>query len=305
MITRRLLWIRYFSVFLVFVSSTVIGAQSAETQNEITRKVETAKGQLVFRSAMKGSGEIIISLNGKFDGRNTKLEARVAANRQEVTWTGNGGVVTEGAREAIEQLAMELEERMLSSNVQPQEEWAFRLATFWSEVPRYVELNERRVIREKEQEQTLKPATEQSQNTATILLAANVLSTIGRQSCEGCNAPGGDGITYLRGSGKNVACPIGSYGTRHDACLNGSGHCYDSFVISGGCDRTRGCPGRCGAGCGLGGFGAYTKDCLEHDHCVGHDNAAPCCANDRRCGDEFFEAEGDYLFGIFNCNGCG
>jgi hypothetical protein len=52
------------------------------------------------------------------------------------------------------------------------------------------------------------------------------------------------------------------------------------------------CFGRCGAGCGSGGSGTYTYDCLDHDSCVrfGHSIASIWC------DDEFTYTIDDYTF---------
>ncbi len=65
------------------------------------------------------------------------------------------------------------------------------------------------------------------------------------------------------------------------------------------------CIGRCGSGC-PGTFtlaSAWTKDCLDHDRC-GRVNGGSANPFDRECGDEYFEAADDYLFGVIRgCRG--
>lgn len=67
------------------------------------------------------------------------------------------------------------------------------------------------------------------------------------------------------------------------------------------------CIGRCGSGCGsvFTIASAWTKDCLDHDRC-GRVNGGNANSNpfDRECGDEYFEAADDYLFGVIRgCSG--
>ncbi len=65
------------------------------------------------------------------------------------------------------------------------------------------------------------------------------------------------------------------------------------------------CLGRCGSGC-PGTFtiaSAWTKDCLDHDQC-GRELGGSSNPFDSNCGDEYFQAADDYLFGVIRgCKG--
>ncbi|WP_271766363.1 hypothetical protein [Aquimarina algiphila] len=78
------------------------------------------------------------------------------------------------------------------------------------------------------------------------------------------------------------------------------GDVNENILVNG--DR---CIGRCGSGC-PGTFtiaSAWTKDCLDHDRC-GRVNGGSTNPFDRECGDEYFEAADDYLFGVIRgCRG--
>ncbi len=68
------------------------------------------------------------------------------------------------------------------------------------------------------------------------------------------------------------------------------------------------CIGRCGSGCGstFTIASAWTKDCLDHDRCGRVNGGGSASSNpfDRECGDEYFEASDDYLFGVIRgCRG--
>lgn len=265
-------------------------------------------GWLYFTSTTKATGEVAVSTTVSIDGLITRLEAVVAADRQSVVWTGNGGSLTKASRDAIRRLLVELEPMLQNRVLLPHQDWAFRLTNLWSEVPLYLPLAKPRTIRASLDNRSVAGRGEptfQPQELAVIQELEEWNATTAT-CASGCNVSGGDGKTYLRGSCTDCACALGTYSTKHDACVvaTGIGHCYNSFSVQGGCSRTKNCVGRCGPGCGVTGGGPYTKDCLEHDHCVGHDSAAACCADDPKCGDEFFEAEDDFLFGVFNCNGC-
>jgi hypothetical protein len=250
------------------------------------------------------AGDFTVSLDVESNGELTLLDALITDHGRNVTWTGNGGVLTEVSRQAIARLEMELQAVMQQPSVSRHEEWAFRLATLWSEAPLGVPLESRRIYRDSVED---RPGRELDKSPAARGEGRNVTATATKPSCPaGCNVNGGEGIKYLRGSSKDSGCQSATYATQHDACVisTGKGHCYTTYYVTAGCNRNSGCPGRCGAGCGLNGFGVYSKDCLDHDYCVGHDGASACCEGDAKCGDEFTEAEDDYLFGTFNCNGC-
>jgi len=64
------------------------------------------------------------------------------------------------------------------------------------------------------------------------------------------------------------------------------------------------CMGRCGADCGSWwAASAWTRDCFEHDQCSLDYNASGGAADDH-CGDEFWNAADDYVFGVIRgCRG--
>jgi hypothetical protein len=114
-----------------------------------------------------------------------------------------------------------------------------------------------------------------------------------------CQAADNDGIAYLDGG-----CALQLH---DDICHDALGACFACEVLPNGCSVAQGCPGRCGAGCGLfGGRGSYTRDCAEHDRCCTlHGQCANPLSFD--CGDEFWEAADDVLWGWLasNCpQGC-
>jgi hypothetical protein len=273
---------------------------------ELKAEFMAPSGWFDFTSTTKATGEVAVSATVSIDGLVTRLEAVVAADRQSVVWTGNGGSLTKASRDAIRRLLLALEPMLQNHALLPHQEWAFRLTNLWSEVPLYLPLAKPRTVRASRDNRSISGLSEptvQPQESAVIQEFED-LNAAAATCGSGCNVSGGDGKTYLRGSCTDCGCALGTYSTKHDACVAGIGHCYNSFSVQGGCSRTKNCAGRCGPGCGLTGGGPYTKDCLEHDHCVAHDSAAACCANDPKCGDEFFEAEDDFLFAVFNCRGC-
>lgn len=122
----------------------------------------------------------------------------------------------------------------------------------------------------------------------------------GPPSSLACQQGGQNGIAYLSGG-----CTFQPYG---GICYDTATQCFACYTVANGCNAPGSCPGRCGSGCGLfGGVGAYTRDCAEHDRCCGLNGD---CLNpfSLACGDEFWEAADDFLWGLSHPNcaqGCG
>jgi hypothetical protein len=95
---------------------------------------------------------------------------------------------------------------------------------------------------------------------------------------------GNDGVTCIeRGS---------SYGVSFDASGSTS---VDTPVTADAED----CNGRCGPGCtALTPWAMWTLDCLEHDTCCGKTGDATCWTPLGECGDEYVDAETDFLRGF-------
>lgn len=271
-----------------------------QTDTRLEADLIAPNGVLEFRSARQPSGDLVISLAARFGEERRELQAVIPENRQSVQWIGNGQTLTPPIRDAIRRLAAELEGRMRRPGVQPLEEWAFRVASYWGEAP----------LRFPIQTRTTRRPDVESNIAGDEFSAETSQRADGRAAarCEdGCNVDSDDGIVYLEGSGENEACRAKWYQqTKHDACdrSTGTGHCYGVYPAEGGCDGNAGCRGRCGAGCSFTGFGIYTKDCLEHDHCVEHEGAAAFNPKDKECGDEWIDAADDFTWGKYNCSGC-
>ncbi|MEN0062392.1 MAG: hypothetical protein AAGA48_09580 [Myxococcota bacterium] len=79
------------------------------------------------------------------------------------------------------------------------------------------------------------------------------------------------------------------------------GQCLGTLPANGG---DYDCIGRCGPACGSWwAASAWTQDCYEHDVCSYY-NAASGGSSDPNCGDEFNEAQDDWLWGIWSgCSG--
>lgn len=97
----------------------------------------------------------------------------------------------------------------------------------------------------------------------------------------------------------DLPCNASTVVTGHDA---GSYHDYQESTIRGG-PSSGTTMGMCGREGDPGGSGGWTRDCLDHDFCVQHDNAVPGTPVGV-CGDEFNAASDDYTStGYCQCQG--
>lgn len=119
----------------------------------------------------------------------------------------------------------------------------------------------------------------------TAASAANAARRTGPQDCQ---VPDDDGIAYM-------SCETTTRTLWHDA----GNHCFLSEQIWSGPDSDD-CLGRCGPGCGLWGGGIYSYDCGEHDRC-GRVHGGSFNPWDSECGDEYWDAADDFIWGWPNC----
>jgi len=80
-------------------------------------------------------------------------------------------------------------------------------------------------------------------------------------------------------------------------CHDADSHCFLCETISAGPSSSE-CMGECGSGCN--GLNIYTYDCGDHDRC-GRVHGGSTNPWDAECGDEYFEADDDFLWGWPNC----
>jgi hypothetical protein len=119
-----------------------------------------------------------------------------------------------------------------------------------------------------------------------------------------CQQSGEDGVQEIRN------CRPYSLNMYWDSRGEGAGNrvlCYGFRGREGAGPCTRFCKGRCGIQCGNSKQGFYTRDCAEHDDCVGREDGPGQLRFDANCGDEFDEAADDffrrYNRTCSNCNG--
>lgn len=110
-------------------------------------------------------------------------------------------------------------------------------------------------------------------------------------AADACQRIDEDGIQYF---GSSCA-------TRYRTlCHDTAGHCFLCESVWSG-PHSSACLGRCGPGCT--GSPTYTYDCGDHDRCVRVHGGFPANPWDRNCGDEFWTADDDLLWGRWNCRG--
>lgn len=84
---------------------------------------------------------------------------------------------------------------------------------------------------------------------------------------------------------------IGGYAySYHDAAAHGCSASYDAYG-----NKASSCQGRCGAGCNWWFDDDMMQDCLDHDRCVDYHPSGGSGPGSADCGDEFWDADGDYV----------
>lgn len=109
------------------------------------------------------------------------------------------------------------------------------------------------------------------------------MSTLSAEVSDRAGSCGNDGTTCLAG--------IGGYAYEyHDSTGHG---CTATYTTYG--NYASSCQGRCGAGCNWWFDDDMMQDCLDHDRCVDHHPTGGSGSGSAYCGDEFWDADGDYV----------
>lgn len=241
---------------------------SANTAAEYAGLFETAGSLVFFESRATGPNDIRVSaqVNG------IVLDANYDPEQGIVVMDGHGLSVLPLERQALAALALELERQLdpYTRMLPPHQTMLFRLVNYWAEAPVGYPLERLEIRRD----------------------AGTRGETLGGTSNATCYQADDD---WSRLSG---GCRYQTYTLYHDA--DGGGHCFQAFSQKAGCNHSQKCLGRCGPGCGLGGFGLYYTDCAEHDHCC-RDHGSCILPTATKCGDEYMEAAPEFIFGLPNC----
>jgi hypothetical protein len=167
-----------------------------------------------------------------------------------------------------------------------------RLAMLLSEAPLGVPMTAQQVPRPKTRKTDRRYTPNGTPHVESCL--ADVIATTEPSSSDqrigvaACQRSDEDGIHYF------LTCKTGKRTICHDA-----NHCFACERINSGLFSPD-CLGRCGSGCGILHIGTYSYDCGDHDRC-GRRHGSSTNPFDSECGDEFWEADDDTLWGRRNC----
>lgn len=238
---------------------------------------------------------------------------RVAISRDlgtgEARWSAAGLTLVPEDREVVRALDATLRARWTAPALEakralPQhQDLLFRLVMLLAEAPVGVALTAQDVPRPTEttgdKAVPLAPAMTLSQagatgevgTTASCIRDVTAVTAPGSPeqalALEACQGSDEDGIWYF------ANCNSYNRTTVHDA----NGHCILWESIYSGPASSE-CLGECGPGCG--GLNIYTYDCGDHDRC-GRVHGGSLNPWDAECGDEYFEADDDFIWGWPNC----
>lgn len=193
------------------------------------------------------------------------LETWADFDRQVAGSDGHGGVMTAADRRAIAALFQELQPLLGGgpAGLAPHEGLLLRRLAYWSEAP--------------------VGTTFGAREYGPPAFGFGGIRPL--ESGRGCQYSDENGIRYFN-------CNVSTQVECHDA-----NHCFTCALRAAG-RNSSGCAGECGPGCN--GLNIYTWDCLDHDYCCRFHGG---CWNpwDGECGDEYWEADDDFLWGWPNC----
>lgn len=249
------------------------------------------------------------------------INAKRNLRTQTVVDGAGGKRITAKQKQALTALSRELDQSYgaLGSALPPQQDLLVRIVSYYAEAPVGLKLDAETTKKPEVGQENITPTTPSGEPEAGFVNisysygADGGLETPNKKDCAqakasknfvafaACRRPDNDGIRYL-------SCSLRTHRLWHDA----PSHCGRNFTRYTG-PRSYGCRGQCGAGCHgatgpptyrCKGWGAYTRDCAEHDYCWEHHRNSPGRgANDRACGDQYREARDDFLYARISCAG--
>jgi hypothetical protein len=238
------------------------------------------------------SASVSIVVNGK----------RVTASRDlksgTGTWSGAGATLLPEDRDVLVALVKALDQRWLEPTRDTQgtlgghRDLVLRVTMLLAEAPLGLRLDPQGVPRpgERTLDRTIEmtgvaPAEESC--LADVIATTEAGSDERRDAVILCQQSNEDGILYFG------SCATAGRTICHDA----DSHCFLCETISSG-PGSSGCLGECGPDCD--GLNIYTYDCGDHDRC-GRVHGGSLNPWDAECGDEYWEADDDFLWGWPNC----
>lgn len=263
-------------------------------------------GELVTGSFARGAGTVT------FEGHRTSAVSasvvivvnskKVIADRDlrsgTASWSGAGATLLPDDRDALVALVKALDGRWIEPTRDTQEtlgghrDLVLRVSMLLAEAPLGLALDPQVAPRPGERkldrtfELTGVAPTEES-CLADVIATTAAGSAERRDALIQCQQSNEDGILYFG------SCGTGGRTICHDA----DSHCFLCEIVNSG-PASSGCLGECGPGCD--GLNIYTYDCGDHDQC-GRVHGGSLNPWDAECGDEYFEADDDFLWGWPNC----
>ncbi|MFY1672726.1 hypothetical protein ACN27G_22645 [Plantactinospora sp. WMMB334] len=243
-------------------------------------------GSLVEYDARRTAADratVTVKVNG------VVLEATVDFAARTGSWQGHGKILGGEGKTALAGMEKALAGQLRPGKavLGPHEALLHRAVNYWSEAPAGYVLTGDSFSKPAESD-VPKPLTDEKGEPLAAAGEEECLNAMtGEQSAAACQQSNEDGILYTSCSGSHAEC--------HDA----NSHCFRCASANVG--KSVNCKGRCGGGCCVpDGLGIYTYDCLDHDQCCGDHGG---CLNpwDGECGDEYGEADDDFLLGRQNC----
>lgn len=249
---------------------------TAHTEADFAGTFEGAGERVVFEARRTGSATATLHLevNGQ------PFDASYDGDAKRAWWSGHNGALYPEDLAALKRTLAAMGDHFGGDQegLRVHEDFLVRRISFWSEAPAGLTMPERELDLSKPPGETIRVAPP----GVTVFEEGDERAETGgiEVDHQGSNE---DGILYLRCNANALAV--------HDA----NGHCLQYETIFAG-PNSSDCMGKCGGGCGFGTAG-YTYDCLDHDRC-GRKHGGSFNPWDAECGDEYWEADDDFLHSI-------
>ena len=296
------------AVLIMAPTSAVGAAEDAPAAAPVADELQITvdSGDVVTGSFARGAGIVT------FEGHRTSAVSASAAlvvNGKEVTasrdlktgtatWSGAGATLKPDDHDVLVALVEALDRRWIEPTKDTEatlgghRDLVLRMTMLLAEAPLGLRLDPQVAPRpgERTLDRTFEltgvaPAEESC--LADVIATTDAGSTERRDALIQCQQSNEDGILYF------ANCSTGGRTICHDA----DGHCFLCEIVSSG-PGSSGCLGECGPGCD--GLNIFTYDCGDHDQC-GRVHGGSLNPWDAECGDEYWEADDDFLWGWPNC----
>lgn len=251
---------------------------------------------------------------------NLTIASKRNLRTQTIVESAGGKRITAEQTKALTALSRALTEPygVVGSKLPPDEDMLVRIVAYYAEAPAGLKIKDMKVRKPTAGSKEMAPISEPEAEFVNVSYrygTENEVEIPSKEQCAqakasrnfvaftACRRPDNDGIRYL-------SCSYRTHRLWHDA----PNHCGRTFRrTTGPYSSNYPCRGSCGAGCNNAtgpptyrcrGWGAYTRDCAEHDDCGRHHPNSPgFYGDDRACGDQFWEAYDDFRYARINCAG--